>query len=108
MTKVCETDVEDYLVKRVAACGGVAEKFSSPNRRNVPDRIVSWPPRLHQTMHGILRLAECVFVECKAPGEKPRTGQQRDHARRRAMGFRVYVVDTFDAVDQFIMAEGFK
>jgi hypothetical protein len=41
--KLREADIEAYLVKRVEALGGTAEKFSSPARRSVPDRLISWP-----------------------------------------------------------------
>lgn len=88
-----ESDIETRLVERVAECGCVAEKFSSPNKRNVPDRIIwfGW--------------GEACFVECKAPGKKPTPGQLRDHARRRAAGYRVYVVDSFMGVEQFLTDE---
>jgi hypothetical protein len=48
------------------------------------------------------------FVECKAPGKEPTSAQLRDHERRRAMGFRVYVVDSYESVEQFLTAEGYK
>lgn len=90
-SKIRESDVEEYLVKRVAECGGIAEKFVSPNRASVPDRIVLWtnPADFH-------------FVECKAPGKKPTAAQMRDHERRRAMGHIVVVVDSFETVDDYI------
>lgn len=91
--KVYESDVEARLVKRVADCGGVAEKFTSPNRRSVPDRLVSW------------RGGYVCFVECKALGKEPTSAQLRDHERRRAMGFRVYMVDSYEAVEQFLTEE---
>jgi len=81
-----EAEVESYLVKVAKRHGWTAEKFTSPGRRSVPDRIV-WK-------NGVL-----VFVECKATGEKPTPSQQRDHDRRRTAGFRVYVVDSYEAVD---------
>jgi hypothetical protein len=43
-----------------------------------------------------------IFVELKAPGKKPTPAQQRDHERRRAMGFRVEVLDSIEAVDEFV------
>jgi hypothetical protein len=91
--KIRERDVEAYLVKRVEGFGGTCEKFSSPAKRSVPDRLVCWPE------------PSVCFVECKAPGEVPTPPQARDHERRRKMGFRVYVVDTKGAVDEFIQKE---
>lgn len=94
--KVYESDVEARLVKRVAECGGVAEKFTSPNRRSVPDRIVSWPETENY--------GACVhFVELKAPGQKPTKMQARDHEARRQRGHKVFVIDTYEGVDQYIM-----
>lgn len=105
-SKVREADVEAYLVKRVAECGGVAEKFTSPNRTAVPDRLVSWPEDWDSYDCEPCPCSVC-FVECKRPGEKPTAAQARDHDRRRHMGFRVYVVDSFESVEQFLKSEGF-
>ena len=92
--RIRESDVEAYLVKRVEALGGVAEKFSSPAKRSVPDRLVQWcEPNRQGWVH---------FVECKKPGEEPTAAQARDHERRRAMGFTVVVVDSFEAVDNYL------
>jgi hypothetical protein len=101
--KVCEADVEEYLVKEVAKRGGVAEKFSSPNRSSVPDRLVQWPG-VQMTLSVVGALVD--FVECKAPGKAPTAAQARDHERRRAMGFRVYVLDSYEAVDRYIKETG--
>lgn len=101
-----EAMVEAYLVERVEANGGTAEKFTSPARRNVPDRIVCWPDRDWRLDFKPIPASAC-FVECKATGEEPTPAQLRDHNRRRAMGFRVYVVDSYESVDQFIKSEGF-
>lgn len=94
-----ERDIEAYLVRRVREAGGLAYKFTSPNRRHVPDRIVLMP----------LRSIGCadidksvVFVELKAPGKKPTAGQVREHKRLRGLGFRVDVIDSRDGVDAFV------
>lgn len=89
-----ENIIEQYLVDAVQRLGGIAYKFTSPARRSVPDRIVTLPG-------GIL-----AFVELKRPGEKPTKGQAREHERLRGLGQRVYVIDTFDGVDQFLMDMG--
>jgi len=74
--------------------GGVAEKFVSPNKKGVPDRICQFPYDL------------IVFVEVKAEGLKPTPLQAEDHKRRRARGHSVMVIDSKAAVDGFI--EGIK
>lgn len=84
-----EKDVEAALVKRVKLLGGTCEKFVSPGRRSVPDRLVTLPG-------GVI-----VFVEVKAPGKKPTPLQERDHAARRALGCRVVVIDTMEAAHAF-------
>ena len=84
-----ERDIERALVRRVTALGGMAEKFVSTGRRAVPDRIITMPS-------GVI-----VFVELKAPGEKPTPAQQRDHARRRALGCDVRVIDTMENARAF-------
>lgn len=70
--------------------GGLCLKFVSPGRANVPDRIKLFPvPPEHQEI--VARYFR--FVEYKAPKRKPRPGQVREHARLRAMGFAVDVID---------------
>ena len=97
-----ESDVEKYLVDEVAKRGGIAEKFTSPSRRSVPDRLVQWPSG------AMSKFAPTVvhFVECKATGEKPTVPQQRDHERRRKMGFTVVVVDSYESVDNYLEVYG--
>lgn len=85
-----EKTVETYLVDRVRAAGGDAYKFSSPARVSVPDRIVVFPP------------ARIYFVELKRPGGKPTRGQEREHARLRALGCDVRVIDSREGVDAFV------
>ncbi|MDX1486595.1 MAG: VRR-NUC domain-containing protein [Acidiferrobacterales bacterium] len=82
-----ERDIERYLVRRIKALGGMAEKFTSPGKRSVPDRIVTLPG------------GRILFVEMKAPGKKPTENQRRDHERRRALGCEVMVIDAKEGVD---------
>lgn len=86
-TSMREKEVEAHLVKRVKKLGGEAEKFTSPGRRSVPDRLVTFPG------------GRVCFVEVKATGGKVTDNQARDHDRRRKMGFVVFVVDSKAAVD---------
>ncbi|ADZ41829.1 TPA: VRR-NUC domain-containing protein [Yersinia enterocolitica] len=77
-----EDSIEDHLVKEVKKVGGIAYKFISPGRRSVPDRLVLLPG------------GKVIFVECKAPGEKPTAAQLREHEKLRALGFTVRVLDS--------------
>lgn len=84
-----EVVVEKALVKRIKELGGTCEKFTSPGRRSVPDRLVTLPG------------GRIVFIELKAPGIRPTELQQRDHDRRRALGCEVLVIDTVEAANAF-------
>ena len=85
---VRESSVEAYLVKRCKEIGALCDKFTSPSRRNVPDRLV--------TFWGVY------FVECKRPTKDANEAQARDHKRRRAVGADVRVINTHALVDSFI------
>ncbi|MDL1914144.1 MAG: VRR-NUC domain-containing protein [Bergeyella sp.] len=87
-----EKQTEKYLVTRVKNLGGLCVKYPPLFFRGFPDRIVLLPG------------GAVVFVEIKARGEKPRLIQRKVHARLRALGFRVEVVDSAGAVDAVILA----
>ena len=84
-----ERDVEKALCKRVKELGGLCQKFVSPGRIGVPDRLVTLPG-------GVI-----IFVELKAKGKKPTPMQQKDHKIRRALGCDVRVIDTVEAANAF-------
>ena len=84
-----ESVVEKALVKRVKELGGIAEKFTSPNKVGVPDRLCLFPE------------GKLCFVECKAPGERVTALQNYDHEIRRKLGFAVYVIDSIEAAEAF-------
>lgn len=84
-----EKTIEAALVKRVKALGGMAEKFTSPSKRSVPDRLVTLPG------------GRMIFVEVKAPGKKPTAKQEFDHQQRRNLGCDVRVIDSMEQVDVF-------
>lgn len=85
-----ERDVESYLVRQVRLAGGHAYKFASPARRGVPDRIVCLPG------------GGLVFVELKASGKLPTALQELEHGRLRALGQRVVVCDSKEAVNALL------
>ena len=86
--KTTEADIEDYLVKEIKALGGEVRKVNWLGRRHAPDRLVM--------------LNGPHFVELKAPGEKPRDGQTREHLKMRKHGLNVWILDTYYKVDMFV------
>jgi hypothetical protein len=86
---ILENDVEKALIKRVKELGGLCEKFTSPSRRSVPDRLVTLPGNV------------IIFVECKAPGKEPTEKQYDDHDKRRSLGCDVRVIDTIEGANNF-------
>lgn len=85
-----ESEVESHLRLSVEGAGGMCEKFVSPGRRGVPDRVASWPG------------GRVDWIETKAPGGKLKSHQRRDHARRRALGQKVFVLGSIEAVDWYM------
>lgn len=85
-----EGAVEAHLKQIVEAAGGLCLKFTS-GIAGVPDRIVVLAGRT-------------VFVELKAPGEKPRPLQEERFAQMRAAGATVLVADTVERCDAVLTA----
>ena len=84
--------IEAHLVRECRKIGGIAEKFVSPGRRGVPDRICQFQFDL------------IIFVELKAPGKKPTDEQKEDHRKRRKRGHQVAVLSSKSDVDKFILS----
>lgn len=82
--------IEAQLVKLCKARGWLCWKLTSPGVRGVPDRLV------------LRQGCSAEFVEVKAPGEKPTPQQERRHAELRALGFMVSVLDSQDAVRDWV------
>lgn len=88
--RLSERHVEQALVDRVSAAGGLAIKFVSPAMSGMPDRIVVMPG------------GRIAFVELKRPGERPRPLQVRMHQMLIERGADVRVVDDLAAVEQLV------
>ena len=88
-----EKDLERKLVKAVRDSGSLALKFISPNLNGVPDRLL------------LFMGDKMAFAEVKAPGEKPRPLQVHRMEQLRTLGFRVYVVDSKEAIQRVILSE---
>ena len=89
-----ESTIEAYLRDRVKELGGKAYKFVSPGNDGVPDRLVCLPG------------GRVVFVELKAPGKTPTRLQLLQHAELGKRGFDVFVIDSKQGVDDFILRQG--
>lgn len=85
-----EKDIENYLKRK---CPGLCLKFTSPGTVGVPDRIVIIPS-------GVF------FVEVKAPGKKPRKSQLAMHRKFERLRQKVWVVDSYEAVDRALAEMG--
>lgn len=84
-----ERDIEAYLVKRCKEIGALCDKFVSPQRRSVPDRMITFSGRV-------------LFVELKATRKEPTEAQYRDHDRRREVGAEVVWTDSTKGVDSLL------
>lgn len=94
-----ERDIERHLVQRVKALGGEVRKVKWIGRRGAPDRLVMLP---HGDRSGSCSSIKTFFVELKAPGQKAKAHQRREHVRMRAMGQIVMVIDSIEAVEALL------
>ena len=85
-----EQEIEQQLVRAVKKMGGRAVKFMSPGFDGMPDRLVLLPG------------GKCGFVEVKAPGKKPRALQLVRHEMLKELGFKVYVLDAKEQIEEII------
>lgn len=85
-----EHQLEDWACARFAEHGFVPLKFVSPGFPGVPDRIMLGP------------FGSCVFIEFKAPGQRPRRAQPRVIQMFKDMGHNVEVVDTRAQVETLL------
>lgn len=92
-----ERSIERYFVRKVKEAGGEVRKVKWIGRAHAPDRLVLWPGKDSIHWSGYHPL-----VEVKRPGEKPRPGQKREHARLAAAGFQVFTLSTTTEVDNFV------
>ncbi|WP_330389085.1 VRR-NUC domain-containing protein [Alkaliphilus peptidifermentans] len=65
-------------------------KFTSPGMAGVPDRLV------------LLPLGRVVFVELKAPVNKLRPLQKKRKKQLEKLGFKVYVIDSYEGIEDFL------
>src|SRR5215469_16478959 len=85
---VTEKQLERKLTQAVKALGGIAPKFVSPGFDGMPDRLV------------LLDSGKLAFVEVKRRGIKPTRLQASRHGMLRKLGFKVYVLDDVNRIEE--------
>lgn len=88
--EILESKIEAKLKCEVENLGGLALKFTSPGMAGVPDRLVLLPK------------GKIYFVELKAPGKKLRPLQLKRKEQLESLGFKVYVMDSYEKIDLFL------
>jgi len=83
-----ESQIEKKLKDKVEAIGGKCMKFVSPGTSGVPDRICLFPG------------GRVIFVETKAPGEKPSSLQKKRHDELKKLGFKVLIIDSEEKINE--------
>lgn len=83
-----ENFVEGYLHTQAKKKGFLCYKFMSGND-GVPDRV-------------LIGNGYTVFIETKAPGEKPRPLQRAVIRQMRAVGANVFVIDSREEIDRLL------
>lgn len=96
-TTTRESAIEKHLLKRVKELGGECRKVQWIGRKGAPDRLVMLPPEAY-----VDNAHSCIWVELKAPGEKAKPHQVREHERMRRMGQRVAVLDSIEGVEEML------
>lgn len=109
-----EAHVETYLVKRIKAIGGKTRKARWIARKGCPDQRVMLPEpwRMYLRILTIPPLvavedwpAQNPWVECKSLDGEADDIQIREHARMRALGELVLVINTRELVDFYFPLE---
>ena len=88
--KDSEKTLEHSLVVKIRQLGGICLKLQGNMYAGMPDRLILMPG------------GRIVFVELKSEGIKPRKLQLIRHEELRALGFKVFVIDTHEKLTQFL------
>lgn len=87
MRIISEKSIERKLVEKTKSRGGIALKFSSPNVRGVPDRIILAPE------------GRIVFAEVKTATGKLTPLQQAMREKLEKLGFKYYLIRSYHDVE---------
>jgi hypothetical protein len=82
-----ESVIEKALVKAVKAAGGYCRKVQFIGHRGAPDRLIMLPGKV-------------IWVELKAPGEKAKPHQIREHQRLCESGQTVLIIDSLGMIKE--------
>lgn len=85
-----ESKIEKRLKRKVEDIGGLCLKFTSPGMAGVPDRLVLLPK------------GKIYFVELKVPGQKLRPLQIKRKEQLENLGFKVYVIDSYERLKEVL------
>lgn len=80
-----EKDIEQSLVKHIKAKGGLCIKLNSSTMAGLPDRLVILKNKI-------------IFIELKAPKQKPRKLQISVMNRLKNLGCDVRVIDNLEDI----------
>lgn len=92
-TDPLEKVIEEKVCTFAKSLGCINYKFTSPNRRSVPDRLFVMPGG-----RGVF------FIEFKRKGQKPTEAQVVEIEKIRAKGVNVYVVDNVEEGKKIVQA----
>ena len=88
--KDSENTLAHSLVEKIRQRGGICLKLQGNMYAGMPDRLILLPE------------GRVIFVELKSEGIKPRKLQLVRHEELRALGFKVFVIDTQEKLTQFL------
>ena len=88
--KDSEKTLERSLVEKIRLLSGICLKLQGNMYAGMPDRLILLPG------------GRAIFVELKSEGSKPRKLQLIRHEELRALGFKVFVIDTHEKLTQFL------
>lgn len=90
MEVVSEKALERKLAKRLKELGIWCEKYANPFKTGYPDRLC------------LVGDGECFWVEVKTTSEKLRPIQTRRVKELWSLGYRVFVVDSYESLEKVI------
>ena len=88
--KDSEKTLERSLVEKIRQLGGICLKLQGNMYAGMPDRLILLPG------------GKAIFVELKSEGIRPKKLQLIRHEELRALGFKVFVIDTHEKLTQFL------